>query len=313
MLVYIKPITLFQQLRSDTLFGAICSAISELYPEKIDEIINDFEEKPPFLISSAFPYIYNEKKIIRFYPKINRITGYNEFDSLKIKKYKSIQYFEEEIFMDLITGKTREEEIMQNLDEYYTNYFMLMKKDPEIDFRLSNRIIPGNTINRINNSSENIYYTNGIDYTKMGLYFFIKFIDMEYVDIIKSALKYLKDLGFGKDISIGKGQFDYTMEENKIESELYENSGNYFVTLSRYIPTIENIENINNESAYEIESKRGRSSRGEIRKQVRFFTEGSTFNHIKEKENYGQIVHSGVHSPAVEYGYAFPIKFNRGI
>lgn len=312
MLVYIKPLTLFQELHSDTLFGAICSAISVLYPEKIDKLIKDFEKKPPFLLSSAFPYIYDDEKCIRFYPKVNFISKYKDYDSVIIKKYKSIQYIDEKLFIELITGKTTEDNIIQNLNNYYTNYSMLMKENPKIDFRCSNRIIPGNTINRVNNASENIYYSDGIDYDNMGLYFFIKINEEEYSDIIKSALKYLKDLGFGKDISIGKGQFDYKIEEDEIETKIYDNDGNYFVTLSRYIPTIENIENITEDSAYEISYKRGRSSKGEIRKQIRFFTEGSTFEN-KEIDFYGQIIHSGKDTPAVEYGYAFPIKIKRGI
>ena len=312
MLVYIKPLTLFQELHSDTLFGAICSAISVLFPEKIDKIINDFEEKPPFLISSTFPFIYDDKKTIRFYPKINSISAYKDFDSTLIKKYKSVQYIDEELFFDLITGQINEENIIENFDDYFTNYSMLMKDNPEIDFKCSNRIIPGNTINRLNNASENIYYSDGLDFVNMGLYFFIKINDSEYVDIINSALKYLKDLGFGKDISIGKGQFDYNIEENDIEQKLYDNNGNYFVTLSRYIPTVRNIEKINEESAYDISYKRGRSSKGEIRKQVRFFTEGSTFPDVNDTEFYGQIIHSGKDTPAVEYGYAFPIKIKRG-
>lgn len=37
MLVYIKPLSMFPKLHSDTLFGALTSAINELFPDKIDE------------------------------------------------------------------------------------------------------------------------------------------------------------------------------------------------------------------------------------------------------------------------------------
>ena len=58
MLIYIKPLSVFPELHSDRLFGAIFSAISELYPEKLNEIIENFEDNnPPFIISSAFPAI----------------------------------------------------------------------------------------------------------------------------------------------------------------------------------------------------------------------------------------------------------------
>lgn len=61
MLVNIKPLSTFPKLHSDTLFGALLSAINELYPDKVEYIIDKFEEgKPPFLISSTFPVLFNE-------------------------------------------------------------------------------------------------------------------------------------------------------------------------------------------------------------------------------------------------------------
>ena len=65
MLVYIKPLSTFPKLHSDTIFGAITYAISELYPDLVDGMINEFESrKPPFLISSAFPVIFNDDEKI---------------------------------------------------------------------------------------------------------------------------------------------------------------------------------------------------------------------------------------------------------
>ena len=72
MLVYIKPLSTFPKLHSDTLFGALTSAISELYPDLIEKMLKEFEEgRPPFLISSTFPVIFNDDEKIKFYPKIN--------------------------------------------------------------------------------------------------------------------------------------------------------------------------------------------------------------------------------------------------
>ena len=59
MLVYIKPLSMFPRLHSDWLFGAILSAISEIFPDKLDDVISDFNDtNPPFLISSTFPVLY---------------------------------------------------------------------------------------------------------------------------------------------------------------------------------------------------------------------------------------------------------------
>ena len=60
-----------------------------------------------------------------------------------------------------------------------------------------------------------------------------------------------------------------------------------------------------------IDFKRSRDKSGEVRKQVRFFKEGSTFNHYAEK--YGCIVKTGSDKyPAYEFGYAFPVSYCEG-
>ena len=81
---------------------------------------------------------------------------------------------------------------------------------------------------------------------------------------------------------------------------------NYFITLSRFIPNEDDLSKINEYSSYEIGSKRGKSPAGEIRKQIRFFKEGSVFPNYNKY--YGKIVESGKDSPAIEYGFAFPVK-----
>ena len=144
----------------------------------------------------------------------------------------------------------------------------------------------------------------------MGLFFLIDILNDEYENILESALRFLKDRGLGKDISTGKGQFDFEIENISIE-DLYENSGDKFITLSRFIPSKEDLGNIIADCNYELVSKRGRDKSGEIRKQIRFFKEGSTFRN--SKEIYGQLVDVGINSPAVEYGYAYPVKYSEGI
>ena len=47
-------------------------------------------------------------------------------------------------------------------------------------------------------------------------------------------------------------------------------------------------------------------SSNEIRKQIRFFKEGSVFPDYKKY--YGRNVSSGKVNPAIEYGFAFPLK-----
>ena len=142
----------------------------------------------------------------------------------------------------------------------------------------------------------------------MGLFFFVEFYNQEYEPVLKGAIKFLKDRGFGRDISTGKGQFVYEIEDVNLNDLTGNNNGGNFITLSRFIPTNEDLKRINEYSSYEIDSKRGRSASGEIRKEVKFFKEGSTFPDYQKF--YGKIVDSGKINPAVEYGFAFPLKYN---
>jgi CRISPR-associated protein Csm4 len=47
-------------ISSDTLFSALVNALSaNLGNQEADKFISDFQQKPPFLVSSLFPYVGN--------------------------------------------------------------------------------------------------------------------------------------------------------------------------------------------------------------------------------------------------------------
>ena len=306
MLVYIEPHSTFPELHSDTIFGALTYAINELFPEIVEEMISNFEnDKPPFLLSSAFPFIKNHEEIIRFYPKPILGNDLSELDMDILKKYKEIKYLDEEIFEDFINGNIDEYEIISNLGDYNQISFLLSKKDIENTVFFGKNIITNNMINRISNKT-NVFYSEGNSFkSNSGLYFMITFFDEGYESVIRSSIKFLKDRGFGKDISTGKGHFDYFIEDG---DNLYLNKkGSSFISLSRFIPKKEELDIIKENSFYEILSKRARHSSGDLRKQIKFFKEGSTFPNFKEL--YGMNVSSGVNVKSSEYGYAFPINY----
>lgn len=315
MLVYIKPLSIFPKLTSDTIFGAIISAISELYPNLIEDLIEEFKEVPPFLISSAFPFIYNGEEKVRFFPKIiinEKIENY-KFSSETIdnkKKFKKVHYVEEEIFFKMASGHLKESDIVNNFENYRIHGNLLSKSNLRIQGKYKDTIIPNNTINRITQESDAIFYTEGYEFKNVGLFFLLDIFEDKYENIIRAAIKFLKDRGFGKDISTGKGHFDFEIKEYDFKDyDFKKNERDYFITLSRFIPNKEDISNIDENSSYELGSKRGISSSGELKKQVRFFKEGSIFPNYNNY--YGRIVESGKHFPSIEYGFAFPIKFKR--
>ena len=306
MLIYIKPLSTFPKLHSDTLFGALTSAISELYPNLVDEMINEFEQKkPPFLISSTFPVIFNEDNV-KFYPKLIMESNLSGIDSKIIKDYKKVDYLDEKLFYSLINGELSERDILNNYEDYYRFSNLLMSEKLDVDIGFGENILPNNSVNRLVHETK-IFYTQGDSYKNLGLFFLVEIFDENYSSIIKSAIKFLKDRGFGRDISTGKGHFDFEIDETVTFDDTSDK--NMFVTLSRFIPTPEDLGRVNEYSFYEIDSKRGRDKTGEIRKQVRFFKEGSIFPNYQM--TYGNIVKSGDVNPAVEYGYAFPLRFNK--
>ncbi len=313
MLVYLKPFSLFPNLHSDTIFGALIYSINILYPDKTDSIIEEFNsEEPPFIISSTFPFAYDGDKKIKFYPKIimdEKNSNNEKVNMSDMKEFKKINFLQDEIFFKLLKGEIKYSDIIENFNQYYRVKDLLLIKKSDFKFNYNNTVIPNNFINRLNNQSEEIFYNEGKEFNNLGLFFLIEFNNKEYEPIIRSSLKFLKDRGFGKDISSGKGQFDYEIIDYSINDEELK-SGDYFVTLSRFIPTNTDLSHINEYSNYELSSKRGRSSNGEIRKQVSFFKEGSIFPDYQKF--YGQIIDSGEKNPSLEYGLAFPIPLNKG-
>lgn len=311
MLIYLKPLSIFPELHSDTLFGAITYAINELYPEKIEGMIEAFKDEPPFILSSTFPFIYNNDEKIRFYPKIITKSSSNEkVNPQDFKDYKKIKYVEEDLFAKMINGDLEDIDILKDFNNYYrVNKTLLLKDKIDVDVKFGENIIPNNSVNRVTNETEGIFYTSGNEFKNLGLFFIVEFNDEDYVPVINAAIRFLRDRGFGRDISNGKGQFDYEIDDKYSLNDFFNLENNdldYFITLSRFIPTDDDLSRINEYSSYEIGSKRGKSPAGEIRKQIRFFKEGSIFpNYTKY---YGKIVESGKDSAAVEYGFAFPLK-----
>jgi len=299
MLIYLEPKSSFLPLHSDTIFGSVIYAVSQIYPEELENLLAEFKDEnsvPPFLISSAFPYIQGREKRIRLFPRI--IEEPVKADPEKVKAFKKVEFIEESIFLKWASGDLSEKKIIDNLDEYYLHENMIFMDKPDVDFNRGQILVPKNRINRLSNASESIFYAPGDNYNNMGLFFLIKIINQEYKEHVKAAIRFLCDRGFGRDISTGSGHFKFEIEDIEIE----ESEGQRFVILSRYIPQNEELEYLSKNSWFEIGSKRGMSSSGEIRKQIRFFNEGSTFKSLNKKF-HGKVIESG--HCALEYGLAY--------
>ncbi|WP_295593415.1 type III-A CRISPR-associated RAMP protein Csm4 [uncultured Methanobrevibacter sp.] len=315
MIVYIYPISLFPDLHSDKIFGAILSTLNDLFPSITDTVIKRFKQNnPPFLISSAFPFININNKKIRFYPKIllNDESDFNG-DLEIIKNFDDVKFLQEEIFFDIINGNLSFNQILNNYGNYFQVDEFLLNQNIDIQ-ELKNfskrMIVSQNSINRLNNFFK-VFYSEGIKYNDVhGLFFHISFFDEGFIEIFKAVLRLLKDRGFGSKISIGRGQFSYELENDDVyknHNSKFSINNNYFVTLSRFIPTSDDLKFIDLNSNYELYFKRGIDRFGDFRKQAIFFSEGSTFLG-NENNFFGKLFDSSENS--VEYGFAFNLKIN---
>lgn len=310
ILVLIRPVSDFPSLHSDKIFGAICFVMKDLYgEEKLIDMLKDFKDgQPPFLLSSAFPYINHDSEKIYFLPKL--IEDFEIPEDYKnyidnFKNFKNIKYISRDIFNDWINGRINEIYIIRNLDKYNIKNGLLYPKDKTLKFSMGIYDVPRNRINRLGSLSEDLFYFEGNYYKNVSLFFIIRIYDYKYEELLKSSIEFLRDYrGFGVDISSGKGKFEI---ESFLEYKLLDIPKNQkrFATLSRYIPSVDeiNIFKVRNNVFYDTITKRGMVSVYTPKKEVRFFSEGSTFPSLKNI--YGRILY--VHEKSVEYGFAFNV------
>jgi CRISPR-associated protein Csm4 len=303
----IKPKSVFPTLHSDTLFGALCVAFRDLYGESyLVSLLERFDATPPFLVSSAFPYVVSDQGPLYFFPKpievLERKEDFSEFID-RAKALKKVRFISEARFAKWIDGEGNNY-LLDHFDEFDRQMGLLYEKQ-RLRFSIESVVAPQNQINRLSSASENIFYSEGTRYRNAGLFFLVRVFDKELEDPIRAGMRFLSDRGFGGDVAVGKGHFE--LEDVTEHSRFPEPvNASRFVTLSRYHPSKDESLALarNKESFYDIETKRGRTAGGSVKRLVRFFSTGSTFPRLND-DACGTLVR--VHDTAVEYGFAFPV------
>lgn len=288
--VYIYPQSSFAtELRSDTLWGLLISAIKIVYSEEIMmNILEKFDSsEPPFIISSVFPFYLDKGEKINLLPKpiLDGVKASNlkkeQIDNLK--SYKKISFVTKEVFEDFINGK---------LDE--TEYY-LSNKWKSIESTNNEELILKTSINRLTSGTAEIdgkgqlHYSKEIFFKNGGIYFLVRGESKH----IEGALRFLQHFGLGGKNTIGKGSFDYEIEEFEINLP---EKADQMITLSLFTPSKKQLELIERNKElcnYNYEVRRGKIgthfiNTGNIKKKgVVVFTEGSTFPRF-ETENPGE-------------------------
>lgn len=308
---YLKPKSSFRtELRSDTLWGLLISALSYLHPKDyIDNLVNSFAEgNPPFLISSCFPYKNDDGKKNHYLPL--PISGHGLEDSIQDyslrKDLKKMKFIRLELFNDIINSKSSSER-MQLLQKEQRINFLKSETNVRIKInRMTNGTQDENGDGQLFNSVEN-YFIDG------GYYFFVNGDN----SIIEPALRLLSHNGFGGYTSKGKGNFE--VEEGDVEISQPINA-NKWTTLSLYNPTIDELGKykvLPDSVWYDTVIRKGkianqyRKDANWEKKPILSFAEGSVFPEISNNL-YGQMTETYQLNEwkVFNYGYAFKIPIN---
>lgn len=332
-IVYLKPVGAGgykAELRSDTLWGALCWAIRSVFDEaRLERVLSAYasdDADEAFYLSSAFPYLEDETGKTCFFPMpmqpfrhtVKEATASLTPTQIKLRERK----------------KKSKEQGQQYLSKPHFEYLigdgeppLAVKKAPPV----INRPMTHNTISRLTGStltikekeedaqgSGQLFHTEEL-YLKgedSGLFFLLRGND----EVVTPALRYLQHEGIGGDRSTGKGRFDisdpmpFTLNTPA--------DANALVCLSLYHPTSDELAGWPGAEArlmnYKLETRQGRAH---LRKQhlhekaLLFFKEGSAFPSYEAQAtkglNYGQNVRTGRHSAGFDmqrYGHGFMIN-----
>jgi len=293
---------------SDTLFAALLDALRRS-GEDVDAFAKAYLEDPPFLLTSAFPYVGN----VRFYPIPANAAGL--FDS-KInarygKRLARIRYMSEGLLKEALTNGKLNSWVFPETDNEtpktgvtLQGHSLWLKVDeiqnlpqefqrPESRCHALPRLtvwrtarVPRVTLDRITSAS-NIFHAGKVEFAKeCGLWFGVSWRnpDAEYngqkfADVFEKALQMLKDDGLGGERTTGYGAFSYTPDQAITLKDAQ--VGQLAYLLSRYHPRVEEVDTSLKDggSAYRLVSVAGwlRTFDGaaQRRKRVVLLEEGS--------------------------------------
>ncbi len=291
-------------IHSDTLSAAILSAWAELIPEGKEERF----AKPPFLLSSAFPYF----KELYFLPRpVNDRAVQLDSGQLSLNKdLKNIKWVEIEIWKKIVAKKwdwPKEKEaghfeiLPGGLAILAEKLALFPDKEPK-RFKLwaleestrvgINRLSGGAAAGTLFDFARVYYQPEG------GLYFLARFDKDDRQREFEVALSWLGDSGLGSDRNCGHGLFSWKKRELSLpEAQPHQAA----ITLSLVVPSYGELRETGwlEEAAYELTKRGGWIAGTSVRKPtLRMFSEGSYF---KAGQFSGQVVGLGKHP---SFGYS---------
>ncbi|MGC8816037.1 MAG: type III-A CRISPR-associated RAMP protein Csm4, partial [bacterium] len=260
---------------------------------------------------------------------LNYSDNLSIIDKLEIKKIKKSKFISINLFKNII----------KNNSQNYLNYLInnstvfndiLIEKDEKSDLRLLKKfqnidiILTKNSINRLNNYSENLYFEEAT-LKLIDDYFLVYFYDKNFINEFEYIINIGSKLGLGGNKNIGWGKISINFDEllTKKFSELnivninVDTNNIKFLTLSPIILKKEAIEYIDFENSfYEFETYKSYSEssykQGFLKKKVIYINEGSVISIKKDfiiKNKFiGYLKEVG--NNIKQYGLEFPIQID---
>lgn len=303
--------------QSDTIFGHICWAIRFLQWEVEDKLREflmayDEEKNPPLLVSNGFPQGYLPKPVLPpiTQEELDEVIGRERriTDSFKVKTLKRMEILPKADFLHLQKNRIMPLDLLKIMHRKYDT----ISGDSS---KYQTMIVQHNTINRIEGrvtqglyAQEETFYVEG--YGKFEIYLKTWFFTLED---LQRVFDYIKEAGFGKDKSTGKGHFDFQIKEGMDLDDSKDSNG--FLTISSYIPRHDDPI----EGHYRILPKfgklgglyaKGLLKKNPFKKPLIMFSAGSTFydSEYRQDKIYGSLLKGVHHDERIRhYAYAFPI------
>jgi len=252
-----------RMIHSDTLFGAICWAWRLLHGEDdLLEMLDQFQRRPPFLISSAFPFIGD----VYLLPK--PLEGMASIESNK--KVRKAWLVSRDLFQRMACGN--------DVNEYEVDMGIVatsgeMERAQTI---LESRPAwtvdepPRVTLDRLTMRSE-IYHVGELRFAEgCGLYTIVDFRDASIKKKFEATLRLLGDEGVGGEKSAGRGMFCVEKRSISIGAD----KGLKSMLLSLCHPRREEVSALR-DSSYNLVLRRGWVGISYRKKGLRMLSEGS--------------------------------------
>ncbi len=211
---------------ADTLFSALCSVGREFYGVGwVEGLLAAFQASPPFLLSSAFPFVQVGDGWLRLYPRpLGSPPGIDSGDVAIAKRLKKVEFVSESIFLAWVRGDSLAGELPQQQEEeiqvWVTRDEMAMlqeygftdqKRQPVL---WKKEDVPRVTVDRIQSKSQ-VYQAGRVTFQPGGGLWlgFVWGQDTALFNQIEVLLEVMGHAGIGGERSSGHGQFEVAGSE----------------------------------------------------------------------------------------------------